>query len=969
MFFVILRKMFKNKWLSLCLLLGFTLAIATISSIPLFTQGATFKEYTKYLKEYQISSNKYPGGSLIEKILDPKDNVDYSRLFQSTENLINKDLINKMSIPLLSRTYKISTIPKDTVININTITKKNMNFSALLNFEDHIKVISGRMYTTYSTGDIYETVMTDTDMRQYKLALDKVYSVNGVSYTVKGEKGIEIKYKLNLKIKIVGIIAPKSDDDMYWYYNLLERHDSLNLYMNYQLFKEEFIKSNPILPINLEWYSAFDYNKINMSNFESIKSICDTWSAYHNKGIISGLGMPMVTVLAEYTQNEKDLTKNMWLFCIPILIVLGFYIFMISRLIIEFDKNEIALITSRGGGRFFIFIGYLIQVLLISAASLIIGPFLGILVCKVIGASDSFMEFVNRNPLPVNLNAQTYLYCFYAIGIFLVVMLATAMLFSNTTIIEYKQNKSRATGKFLNLKFILGMLLLLFAAYWLYFYKGFENKLGSAQTSTGTFSIDPFIFINAAIFIFGAGLFLINLFPYIVRFILWIGKKIWSPAIFTAFVQIGRSGGKEQFLMVFIVLTLSIGIFNANSARTINRNAEEEIQYETGADITLTGKWDINIDNRPTDGDYAAAAWGNKDAIMKIDKYNIEVKLGLVSDKYIEPPFTQYSRLEGVDKATKVLVKKDISINKSDTKIQGVSFYGINSKEFGEVAWFRPELMKYHWYQYLNLLGQSPEGLLLSRSFQKNYKIEVGDRVTLDMGNKAVLDAVVCDFIDYWPGFNPKKDWKTDNYLVVANIGYIFNQVPIEPYQVWLKKKTGVSSEEIYKQIIDKKIGISDFTDTNSLVVKKKNEPIMMATNGSLTLGFILTLIICLNGFLIYWVMSLKNRSLQFGIMRAMGIPSRNIIGMLTMEHLLTSGSAIIAGIAIGDLASRIYIPLFKLAYNPQKQALPFRVIMLTADYIKLYSIIAVMLIAAFAILGVITKSVKITQAVKLGED
>ena len=43
--------------------------------------------------------------------------------------------------------------------------------------------------------------------------------------------------------------------------------------------------------------------------------------------------------------------------------------------------------------------------------------------------------------------------------------------------------------------------------------------------------------------------------------------------------------------MVFLILALSIGLFNANAARTINRNTEDSIRCTVGADIKLQEYW------------------------------------------------------------------------------------------------------------------------------------------------------------------------------------------------------------------------------------------------------------------------------------------------------------------------------------------------------------------------------------------
>ncbi len=43
--------------------------------------------------------------------------------------------------------------------------------------------------------------------------------------------------------------------------------------------------------------------------------------------------------------------------------------------------------------------------------------------------------------------------------------------------------------------------------------------------------------------------------------------------------------------MVFLMLTVALGIFNATVARTILSNSESNIRYETGATLVLKEQW------------------------------------------------------------------------------------------------------------------------------------------------------------------------------------------------------------------------------------------------------------------------------------------------------------------------------------------------------------------------------------------
>ena len=58
----------------------------------------------------------------------------------------------------------------------------------------------------------------------------------------------------------------------------------------------------------------------------------------------------------------------------------------------------------------------------------------------------------------------------------------------------------------------------------------------------------------------------------------------------------------------------------------------------------------------------------------------------------------------------------------------------------------------------------------------------------------------------------------------------------------------------------------------------------LQGMNGALTLGFIIIMVMCIIGFLIYWILSIKSRTLQFGILRAMGMKFREILMMIVYE-------------------------------------------------------------------------------------
>jgi len=100
-----------------------------------------------------------------------------------------------------------------------------------------------------------------------------------------------------------------------------------------------------------------------------------------------------------------------------------------------------------------------------------------------------------------------------------------------------------------------------------------------------------------------------------------------------------------------------------------------------------------------------------------------------------------------------------------------------------------------------------------------------------------------------------------------------------------------------------------------------------------------------------------------------MGLPLRKVLEMIVCEQVLISGVAIFIGIIIGGAASDLFVPVFQLVSSGKDQVPPFEVVAIREDYIRIYSIIATILMAGLMVIGKFISGIKVYQAVKLGED
>ena len=122
-------------------------------------------------------------------------------------------------------------------------------------------------------------------------------------------------------------------------------------------------------------------------------------------------------------------------------------------------------------------------------------------------------------------------------------------------------------------------------------------------------------------------------------------------------------------------------------------------------------------------------------------------------------------------------------------------------------------------------------------------------------------------------------------------------------------------------------------------------------------------------GFLLFWILSIREKSLKFGIFRAMGMPMGSVTLIMLLEQFLISVVAIVFGVFLGSIASSIFIPMLQMMYSAYHQVPPFKVVAELSDYVKVLGIAGVMLFSALVFLYGLVRSINVHQVLKMGED
>jgi len=137
---------------------------------------------------------------------------------------------------------------------------------------------------------------------------------------------------------------------------------------------------------------------------------------------------------------------------------------------------------------------------------------------------------------------------------------------------------------------------------------------------------------------------------------------------------------------------------------------------------------------------------------------------------------------------------------------------------------------------------------------------------------------------------------------------------------------------------------------------------------GILNVGFIATGLMPGIGFVLYSYASLRRRFIQLGILQAIGLSVKQLIGYLVSEQFLLMGIAISCGAAIGLLTCYIFVPFLQVGAAPGVQVPPFKVLIgwEEAGWLSL-GFSAVLFLTIVGTVAYLAR-LKVFQAVKMGE-
>lgn len=928
MYKLILQKLLHKKWMVLSLLIGNILLIAVAVSYPMYRNSSFQRMLTDEFRDYQDKNGGWPAVWAVEHSRSmQREGVSYEQLTAYVDRCQSR-----LNVPLYREIEYLSTSLDEAnpVVEREEHLQRRLQITAVSDLEDEVDIYAGRLPESGLTGDgCLEVMVNSATADGLDILLDETYEFVKLCWT----DGTP------LRVRIVGMFRPLNESSPFWMETSSSMHRDLfvpmETYGTYFLGEEQ----EYAFGCKKRIYHLWDYSAIAPEQVRDIMQASrELVEAEKNGSLIQDNDYE--GIIHSYSAKAKKVEASLLILQVPVLALLLAFIYMISSQMLTMEQNEISVMKSRGAKRGQIVWMYLIQNLILGLISLAAGLPLGGVFCSVLGTATDFMEFSGRRALSVKWSADVLWYAGAALLLMMVMTLIPVIGYSRVSIVNLKQSQTKKKNSLWK-KMYLDVICLAVSLYGYYSFSRSQQQV-MEQVLTGE-TLDPLLYLSSSLFLLGCGLLALRLQPLLLSLLFRAGRKRMAPASYVAFVEGTRGARKKEFIMLFMILTVALGIHNTTVARTIVANAEKNADYVTGADLALKEVWK-NI-ARPGENPI-----------------------------YLEPDYGKYDTIPNMTFHTRVLITPIGTRREGDIRLMGIV-----TEEFAKVARMPEGLLPYDFYDYLNVLASSSTAALVSENYMTKLDYKLGDNLTVvdKQGNE--IRVKIKGFFNYWPSYVPysyslNSDGSLeikDQYLVVANMAMLEQKQGEQgkiPYEIWFQAQDG--TDGLYPWLEEHpQVKLTGLVDLGEVREEIRNDTLFQGTNGILTMSFIVVLLLCGVGYLLYFILSIRSRELMFGVLRAMGMRKGEISRMLALEQIFCGLYSIAMGTLVGLIGSRMFVPMIQNAYAASDQVLPLELITSRSDLLQLFGVIAAVMLVCLLVISRIVAHMNISKALKLGED
>ncbi|MEE9618283.1 MAG: ABC transporter permease, partial [Anaerolineae bacterium] len=259
-----------------------------------------------------------------------------------------------------------------------------------------------------------------------------------------------------------------------------------------------------------------------------------------------------------------------------------------------------------------------------------------------------------------------------------------------------------------------------------------------------------------------------------------------------------------------------------------------------------------------------------------------------------------------------------------------------------------------------------PLPVLASPAFMEITALEVGD-VARALVNSAEMDFCIVGAVRYFPTMYEQLEagfLVTSRDLLLA----LFNetsQLSTNPNEVFIETDGSTSIDNLSSMVPM----LSQSWEAESVRRTLKANPLALGLRSVTFFGSALTTLLSLVGFATHFYLSIRQREMLYGVMRALGLSSRQLYGSIVLEQAVLILTGLALGTGLGVLLNQITLPRLPISLADRPPIPPF---VPRADWLAVGSLYLFLAVAFLVILGIVTALLwraRIHRILRIGQE
>ncbi len=979
-FLLAARRLKAEAWLAIAITLGLLAAVAFTTSVPTYSNAV----YVRLLrKELHEKTKNYPPFAFMFHYLGAKHGLVEWEAIQPVDAFLSRQAAADLGLPQTIAVRFLQTVPFSIFLHnaatnaIGHAPTAELRFAFQSDLERHITLLEGRLPSgarrSSNRSQPIEVLINDVLAQKMGWQVGETFIALSQTRAGSSEPASQIPFV------VAGVWQITDRHDEYWFYN------PFSLIRNLLLVSEDAFANqiSPSLRGDIAvgaWYTVLDGASFDVRDadafLERLQRVDQRAGA-----LLPGTGLlvaPSDSALRRYQRSAQSLTLSLYAITLPIFGAIVAYLWLVAGVYVNRRRAEISLLRSRGAS-----IGQIVTMVVLEGGALgavawIGGLPVGSRLAQIIDRTQGFLDFSGPAAFPMTITASVGRIAMLVVGLAVLAFMLPTFAAARHTLASYRRDRARRQETWWHGIWLDSLVLLLatLGMFRLRSQGGFVPltasglccaPLGGATESQAAPLLDPLLFITPVLWLLAFALLSLRALTPLTSAASWAARLVADLGFLLAVRRLARSPKTYMIPLLLLILTLSLAVFTASLAQTMKQQIAEELLYRFGADMSLTELGEsLEIDPWQR----ASSSDTTTEATTVSNPQETSPSAGYTPWSFL--PVAEHRSAAGVQAVARVGKYKALAqVHQRDR--EGL-FIGIDRTDFPHVGFWRRDFAQNSLGSLMNALALTPNGALAPSSFLSRSSLTPGDTVRVSVSipeqRKELTWWVVPIDFQIVGSFNRFPTWEpTEGPLIVGNLEYVFDRAGGQfPFDVWLRTEPNPNYGQIEQELRAKGFRILSWEAPGPKVAQALQQPEYQGVVGALSLGFIACALLTILGFILYTLSSFRERSIETGVLRAIGFTRREVLSFMGWELIVLLLFGLGVGTGIGIWLSRLFIPYLQTGIDPMPLLLPLTPQIAWPRVYQIYLILGILYVGATSLLTAALMRGQVTQAIKLGE-